>query len=138
MDLPTWIALVVGVTAIVGSVIAPIITAYINNSGAAERQAAELFFREKTAAYYGFLQAASDFLGYPDDATRIKLMYTIFRAMLFSADNTSKALAILSSLLNHADTPEQIRLLPYGEAFNDAVLAMREELEIFQKPLKKD
>lgn len=137
MDLPTWIALIVGVSAIISSVLGPIFTAWINRSGASKRQASELFFHEKTAAYYGFLEAASWFLGHPDDATRIKLLYTTFRAMLFSADNTSMVLAVLIDLLNHADTPEQVRLLPYSEAFNDAVLAMRKELEVFQKPLKR-
>lgn len=137
LDTGEWIALVVGLVAIISAVIAPYITARVNRAGSFERQSMELFFHEKTAAYSDLLQITSSFPQYPTDEVRYRLLYAVSRAQLFSSEKTGSKLAQFAFILNDPITPNVLN--EYALAYEAAFSAMREELLGFYqpRPLKK-
>ena len=123
------IATIAAIIAAITAIIAPTVTAVINQAGANRLRKSELFWNEKVKAYYEFISASCEFPDIKKDASRLEA--AAYCASLFSTLETSNKLYKLSKeLVSYAKSGD------LGDVSNinaEALHAMREEIQKYQK-----
>lgn len=124
MNIATIAAIIAAVTAI----IAPTITAIINQSGIRRLKREELFWSEKVKAYSEFLSETCKFQ-HGMDLTLLES--TTYRASLFSSNDTAKKIENLTRSIARATKNGDIGDVPEKNA--EALTAMQKEIQEYRR-----
>lgn len=137
MDTALLVALAGLITAI-AAIVAPVVTQFIAIRGSLRLKTVELFFRAKDEAYRNFLSIASQYIPNSDNDYFIKLESALSQALLYSSESTQQKLAQYLQLLREfSDMDKNAYTNAYADAYFNAVLAMRSELNKLGKYLNK-
>lgn len=123
------IATIAAIIATVTAIIAPTITALINQIGAYRLRKLELFWDEKIKVYDEFLSASCEFMYSKKDIPRIEAACN--RVLLFSSGITvEKINALTASLMEFAGSGKMGNI-PKENA--EALTALRSEIQKYRK-----
>lgn len=122
-----YITLLASIITAFASIIAPVLTAIINNRSAYRLQSTELFFKAKSEAYKSFLSYAANFPPSPSPDEMQKLQEYHSQAMLFSSTHTQSCISEYAQcLLRPEHTKSWVEKV--SRLYKKAVLAMQDDL----------
>ena len=122
------ITVVASIIAAIAAIIAPSVTAYINNRYQYRIKTIDLFFNAKLEAYQRFIKTASYTASNPSVEIQKALDDSMSCALLLSSRPTQVLLLKYTQALIHASDANQI-----GDLQAEAILSMQKDLYEFKK-----
>ena len=127
-----YVTIIVALIAAISAILAPVITALIQQRSAYHLSAAEWFFKERIAAYKELLSASDQCLKNPCADNIEALQRASNAALLFSTVDTQVAISKFGQLALSSDlrmsSNEQLKAL--SAARLNMILAMQKDLDI--------
>lgn len=128
------VTIVVSLITALAAIIAPVITAIINNRANRKIKVLELFYQRKTDAYLEFMKAASAVLvnGRPAQELLAQIQEAGSVALLFSSKETQSKISKYCAMLLKSDySPSGLAAL--SQSYHDAIISMQEEINEYRE-----
>ena len=129
-----YATIIVALIAAISAILAPVITALIQQRSAYRLAAAEWFFKERASSYKELLSAADQCLKNPCTDNIQVLRRASDAALLFSTIDTQAAISAFGQLILSSDlrTSSSQQLKALSAARLNMMLAMQKELDVKQ------